>query len=120
MIEDSLKPSILHKPSRYASIWYGKASHEICRMLQRGIPFQSNQYPQTSVIRHKDENTPLTKMANHHLASHEECLSDKRKYATNFRYIEEESNSIHAAKLIQPIRDELIIVNPPCPMTRQK
>ena len=117
--KDSLKPSILHE-SQADMLVYGmgeKPLTEICRMLQRGIPFQSlTNIPQTSVIRHKDEKYATNKKwQTITLASHEECLSDKRKYATNFRYIEEESNSIHAAKLVQPIGDELIIVNPPYP-----
>ena len=117
--KDSLKPSILHE-SQADMLVYGmgeKPLTEICRMLQRGIPFQSlTNIPQTSVIRHKDEKYATNKKwQTIMLASHEECLSDKRKYATNFRYIEEESNSLHAAKLIQPIGDELIIVNPPYP-----
>ena len=117
--KDSLKPSILHE-SQADILVYGmgeKPLTEICRMLQRGIPFQSlTNIPQTSVIRHKDEKYATNKKwQTITLASHEECLSDKRKYATNFRYIEEESNSIHAAKLVQPIGDELIIVNPPYP-----
>ena len=117
--KDSLKPSILHE-SQADMLIYGmgeKPLTEICRMLQRGIPFQSlTNIPQTSVIRHKDEKYATNKKwQTITLASHEECLSDKRKYATNFRYIEEESNSLHAAKLIQPIGDELIIVNPPYP-----
>ena len=117
--KDSLKPSILYE-SQADMLVYGmgeKPLTEICRMLQRGIPFQSlTNIPQTSVIRHKDEKYATNKKwQTITLASHEECLSDKRKYATNFRYIEEESNSIHAAKLIQPIGDELIIVNPPYP-----
>ena len=117
--KDSLKPSILHE-SQADMLVYGmgeKPLTEIYRMLQRGIPFQSlTNIPQTSVIRHKDEKYATNKKwQTITLASHEECLSDKRKYATNFRYIEEESNSLHAAKLIQPIGDELIIVNPPYP-----
>lgn len=117
--KDSLKPSILRE-SQADILVYGmgeKPLTEICRMLQRGIPFQSlTNIPQTSVIRHKDEKYATNKKwQTITLASHEECLSDKRKYATNFRYIEEESNSIHAAKLVQPIGDELIIVNPPYP-----
>lgn len=117
--KDSLKPSILHE-SQADMLVYGmgeKPLTEICRMLQRGIPFQSlTNIPQTSVIRHKDEKYATNKKwQTITLASHEECLSDKRKYATNFRCIEEESNSLHAAKLIQPIGDELIIVNPPYP-----
>ena len=117
--KDSLKPSILYE-SQADMLVYGmgeKPLTEICRMLQRGIPFQSlTNIPQTSVIRHKDEKYATNKKwQTIMLASHEECLSDKRKYAMNFRYIEEESNSIHAAKLVQPIGDELIIVNPPYP-----
>ena len=117
--KDSLKPSILYE-SQADMLVYGmgeKPLTEICRMLQRGIPFQNlTNIPQTSVIRHKDEKYATNKKwQTITLASHEECLSDKRKYATNFRYIEEESNSIHAAKLVQAIGDELIIVNPPYP-----
>ncbi|MFR7875110.1 MAG: hypothetical protein ACLU4J_01230 [Butyricimonas paravirosa] len=48
------------------------------------------------------------------LASHEECLSDKRKYATNFRYIEEES-TVFMPLNCATYGDELIIVNPPYP-----
>ena len=35
------------------------------------------------------------------LISHEECLKDKKRYASNFRYVEEESNRIHGARLVQ-------------------
>lgn len=47
--------------------------------------------------------------------SHEECLQSKRLFAVNFRHIEEESNSIHAARLIQPVGEQQVIVNPPYP-----
>lgn len=117
--KDSLRPSILIE-SQADMLVYGmgeKPLSEICRMLQRGIPFHNlTNIPQTSVIRRKNEKYATNKKwQTITLASHEECLSDKRKYAINFRYIEEESNSIHAAKLVQPIGDELIIVNPPYP-----
>jgi len=117
--KDLLRPSILFE-SQADMLVYGmgeKPLTEICKMLQKGIPFASlTNIPQTSVIRHKDEKYATNKKwQTITLASHEECLSDKRKYATNFRYIEEESNSIHAAKLVQAIGNELIIVNPPYP-----
>ena len=49
------------------------------------------------------------------LASHEQCLSDKRSQAANFRIIEEESNMIEAHRIIQPIADRYVVVNPPYP-----
>lgn len=117
--KDLLRPSILYE-SQADMLVYGmgeKPITEICKMLQKGIPFASlTNIPQTSVIRHKDEKYATNKKwQTITLASHEECLSDKRKYATNFRYIEEESNSIHAAKLVQAVGNESIIVNPPYP-----
>ncbi len=36
------------------------------------------------------------------LHSHEECLKSKRSQAENFRHIEEQSNMMHAHRLIQP------------------
>jgi uncharacterized radical SAM protein YgiQ len=50
------------------------------------------------------------------LASHETCLSDKRKQAENFRHIEEESNRMAStSRLVQAVNGRHIIVNPPCP-----
>ena len=49
------------------------------------------------------------------LASHEQCLADKRSQAANFRIIEEESNMIEAHRIIQPTGDRYVVVNPPYP-----
>ena len=49
------------------------------------------------------------------LHSHEECLRDKRAEADNFRHIEEESNKVHAQRLIQGVDGRYVIVNPPYP-----
>ena len=46
------------------------------------------------------------------LVSHEECLQDKKKYASNFRHIEEESNRIKGARLVQKTGDKFVIINP--------
>lgn len=49
------------------------------------------------------------------LHSHEDCLADKRKQASNFRYIEEESNKYAASRIIQHTGKQVVVVNPPYP-----
>jgi len=49
------------------------------------------------------------------LHSHEECLRDKRKQAENFRHVEEQSNMMHAHRLLQAIGHRYVVVNPPYP-----
>ena len=49
------------------------------------------------------------------LHSHEQCLKDKRSQAENFRHIEEQSNMMHASRLIQQVGREMVVVNPPYP-----
>lgn len=49
------------------------------------------------------------------LHSHERCLKDKKAQAENFRHIEEESNRIHAQRLIQGVDGRYAVVNPPYP-----
>ncbi|MBR5234969.1 MAG: YgiQ family radical SAM protein [Bacteroidaceae bacterium] len=49
------------------------------------------------------------------LNSHEQCLRDKRAEAANFRHIEEESNKLHASRLIQEVEGKYVVVNAPYP-----
>lgn len=117
--KDTLKPSILFESGADMLI-YGmgeKPITEICRLLRQGVPLASlTNIPQTAVVRGKEEKYATNKRWNTiTLASHEDCLRSKREYAANFRFIEEESNSLHAAKLVQSIEDKQIIVNPPYP-----
>ena len=49
------------------------------------------------------------------LHSHEECLRDKRAEAENYRWIEEESNRMHAHRLLQHVGNRVVVVNPPYP-----
>ncbi len=49
------------------------------------------------------------------LYSHQECLSDKLKQAKNFKSIEEQSNRISAARILQEVDDKILVVNPPYP-----
>jgi len=49
------------------------------------------------------------------LHSHEECLANKKAQAENFRHIEEESNKMHAQRLLQAVDGQYVVVNPPYP-----
>lgn len=49
------------------------------------------------------------------LHAHHECLKDKRKQAENFRHIEEESNKLHAQRILQEVDGLMTVVNPPFP-----
>ncbi len=55
------------------------------------------------------------------LYSHEECLADRKKFAANFRHIEEESNKLHPQRLLQGLDGKWVVVNPPfAPMTTEQ
>ena len=49
------------------------------------------------------------------LYSHEECLVNRKAQADNFRHIEEESNKMHAQRLLQSVDGKNAVVNPPYP-----
>ena len=49
------------------------------------------------------------------LHSHEQCLKDKRKQAENFRFVEEQSNMMHASRLLQGVDGRYVVINPPYP-----
>lgn len=123
--KDKLQPSILAESGADLLV-YGmgeKPLTDICNMLQKGIPFRSlTNIPQTVVLRNQGENMATNKKWHTLLLhSHETCLADKKKHAENFRHIEEESNSLEAARLIQYLGKQQIVVNPPYPpMTTQE
>lgn len=117
--KDTLKPSILSE-SGADMLVYGmgeKPLTEICKLMKKGVPLSGlTNIPQTAILKDKDENYATNKKwTTIQLHSHESCLADKRKHAENFRHIEEESNSMEAAKLIQEIGGRQLIVNPPYP-----
>ena len=56
----------------------------------------------------------------HQLYSHEECLADNKKQASNFRHIEEESNKYSASRITQAVGNKIVVVNPPYPPMSQK
>ncbi|MFA7140038.1 MAG: YgiQ family radical SAM protein [Proteiniphilum sp.] len=54
------------------------------------------------------------------LFAHEECLQDKRKQARNFRMVEEQSNRLHAARILQGVENSTLVVNPPFPPMQEE
>lgn len=47
------------------------------------------------------------------LNSHEVCLEDKIKYASNFKIVEVESNKWQANRITQEVGDQVLVINPP-------
>ena len=77
--------------------------------------------PQTVLLYRKEEIPMGIQEEDIVLHSHEECLNDKRKQAENFRHIEEESNKLHAQRIIQGVDGRYAVVNPPyAPMTQEE
>ena len=112
--QDKLLPGIL-KESPADLLVYGMGElpvKELVRRLQQGTPFQAiRDIPQTVYLTDKVEPLP----GDVTLFSHEECLRDKRKQAMNFRHVEEESNRVHAARILQRVGAHTLVVNPPYP-----
>ena len=75
--------------------------------------------PQTVLLYKKEEIPEGIQESDIVLHSHEECLRDKRKQAENFRHIEEESNKLHAQRIIQSVDGRYAVVNPPYPPMSQ-
>jgi uncharacterized radical SAM protein YgiQ len=120
---DKLMPSIL-VDSRADMLFYGmgeKSIAEFAKLVQKGIPVKNlTTIPQTSFLVDENENYATKKNWDEfELASHEECVKDKMKYARNFMYIEEESNKMEAKKLTQKVGSQKIVVNPPWPTFKE-
>lgn len=49
------------------------------------------------------------------LPSYEECLADKRKFVEHFNIVEREANRLHPSRLIEPVNNRYIHINPPYP-----
>ncbi len=109
--QDRVRPSILVDSGADLLI-YGmgeKPIVELTRRLIEGRPLDD--VPQTAYLAR--EVSPVE--GDITLYSHEECLKDKKKEAANFRHIEEESNKYAAARILQKVGKQLVVVNPPYP-----
>ena len=113
---DCLMPSIL-VDARADLLIYGMGEMPLRTLVARlraGQPWDKlTDIPQTAYLAdHAPAPGPWDDLT---LASHEVCLRDKKRYAANFRHIEEESNKYEAARLLQPVGDRWVVVNPPFP-----
>ena len=89
---------------------------ELCRQLESGLPITAiHDIPQTVYLARESEIEGGIRPDDMMLHSHEECLRNKRAQAENFRHIEEESNKMHAQRLLQRVDGRYAVVNPPYP-----
>lgn len=121
---DKLMPSILES-SGADMLVYGMGDQplrEMLQLLKRGVPFESlKTLKQTAFIIDGNEDLPKNKnWETVELASHESCLEDKMKYASNFKVVEVESNKWQANRIIQRIGNRTLVINPPYKTMEEK
>jgi uncharacterized radical SAM protein YgiQ len=114
---DSYKRSIL-LDSKADLLVYGmgeKSIREVARRLESNPDLSAlRDIPQTAfILSAKESLATLPEMATLELLPHEACLKEKQNSAKNFKIIEEESNKIVAARLLQREGNRMVVVNPP-------
>ena len=120
--QDMVRKSILIESGADLLV-YGmgeKPITELCQKMKEN-PFIPYDIPQTVyVVKGKQAIPPsISEKEDIVLHPHEACLSDKKKEAENFRYIEEESNKYEAARILQHAGNSTVVVNPPYPPMTQ-
>ena len=120
--QDTVRKSILIESGADLLV-YGmgeKPITDLCKRMKES-PFIPHDIPQTVyVIKGKQAIPPsISEKEDIVLHSHESCLSDKKKEAENFRFIEEESNKYEAARILQHAGNSTVVVNPPYPPMTQ-
>ena len=123
--QDRLRPCIL-VDSGADMIIYGmgeKPMQRIAEELSNCHPINElRDIPQTVYLTSKNDLEPQE--GDIVLHSHEDCLRDKRKQAENYRHIEEQSNMMHARRILQEVSSphlggqrgaSIVVVNPPYP-----
>ncbi len=122
--QDCLSPNILTLSGADMLI-YGMGEQpirDLIKFLKKGIPLSSlKTINQTAFLQENDKEIPKNKnWKTFELASHSECLKNKKSFARNFRYIETESNKQKARRLTQNIGDKTLVINPPYPVMSEK
>ena len=121
--DDKLHPTILAETGVDLLI-YGMGELPLKRLIQEireGKSFQEiNDIPQTAFLAPKNQ-VPENRFGEEEvLFSHAECLADKKKQAANFRVVEEQSNRLTAARILQEVGNKTLVVNPPFPPMREE
>ena len=114
---DELKPSIMLDSKADLGV-YGMGELgivEIAKALDEGKKIEEiTNVPQTFFLKKKSHKVS-SGWNDLRLASHEECLKDKKTYASNFKDVEIESNKKKANRLLQDVGDYTLYINPPYP-----
>ena len=93
-----------------------KNTLQLCRELEKGRKiYEIDDIPQTVFLRKKENIFGGIKSDDIVLHSFEECQHNKKSHAENFRHIEEESNRIHAQRILQPVGNLYAVQNPMFP-----
>ena len=93
-----------------------RAVTELAKRVAEGTPVKDiRNMPQTVVLCSKEDIPDGITSDDILLHSHEECLASKKAQAENFRHIEEQSNRIHAQRIIQEVDSIYAVVNAPYP-----
>ena len=127
--DDRLFPSILaDTPADLLNYGMGeRTTLKIAQLLNQGKGIEAcYALPQVAYITSNSSITSISSITSSastiiELHSFEECLKSKRAQAENYHIIEQESNKIVCATLVQPHGDRLVVVNPPePPMTTEE
>ena len=114
---DELKPTIMLDSKADLGV-YGMGELgivEIAKALDNGKKIEDiTDIPQTFFLKKKSQNVKC-EWNDLRLVSHEECLKDKKAYASNFKNVEIESNKKKANRLLQDVGDYTLYINPPYP-----
>lgn len=116
---DSLMPSILAGGSIDLLI-YGmgeKPLLDIIGLMKKGVPVPSlKTVPQTGLLVPDREKLPLNKnWKDIDLSAHEECVTDKNKFAGNYVTVEKNVSYGNNARFIQKSGESYVLINPPYP-----
>ncbi len=115
---DELRPTIMLDSKADLGV-YGMgelAIVEIAKALDEGKKINEiTNVPQTFFLRTQQATSVQSEWNDLRLASHEECLKDKKTYASNFKNVEIESNKKHANRLLQDVGNYTLYINPPYP-----
>ncbi len=121
---NKLMPSIL-VDSKADLLVYGMGDQplrEMLQLLKKGVPFENlKTLKQVAFLQPKSEELPKNKQwETVEMASHEVCLEDKIKYASNFKIVEVESNKWAANRITQEVGDHILVINPPYKTMEEK
>lgn len=121
---NKLMPTIL-VDSKADLLVYGMGDQplrEMLRLLKKGVSFDNlKTIKQVAFLQPKTEELPKNKQwETVKMASHEECLEDKIKYAANFKIVEVESNKWAANRITQEVGDHVLVINPPFKTMEEK